>query len=78
MKVKLHLYPSEDVVCETAQAQIASSVDKVSVMLPHCFSSLLTFLFVATAVSEDVPCPRLLPDQIVALTAVLSNESDSS
>lgn len=44
-----------------------------SVSIPRCFSSLLAFLFVATAVSEDVLCPRLLPEQIVALTLLLSN-----
>lgn len=83
MKVKLHLCPLEDVVCETAQAQTASSVDKVSlfqyfqyVSIPHCFPSLLVFLFVASAVSEDMLCPRLLLDQIVPLTLVLSKKSN--
>lgn len=53
MKVKLHHYPSEDVVCETAHAQIASSVDKVSVMSPypiafhHCWHFCLWPLLLA-------------------------------
>ena len=45
-----------------------------AVSLPDCFSSVLIFLFVVTAVSccEPIPCPHLLPDQIVAFTFVLS------
>lgn len=49
------------------------------VSIPHSFSSLLAFLFVATALSccEVMVCPCLLPDQIVALTLMLSNRSNA-
>lgn len=48
-----------------------------NVSIHHCFSSLLAFLFVATAVGEDMLFPHLLPDQIVPLTLVLSNKNNS-